>query len=219
VTERDSERRLDAIALIDHRGRMQLITLDDDDPQFVVHGNVCCGDRYEDDIAAKRFLSARNENAEVSIAIEAGALTGTIDFRRRDYEFSLPFSGEYNGPLTLEALAGVYTRTTTPLFGAPTTLTLAIDAAGRLTGSHSNGCMFDGSVSIPSAARSMVRIQMQMSGCGAEAGSSGGWNGSYEGLGILLRNAASPSNPALREDVFYHSTVGPTWLGPQPVGK
>lgn len=221
MTDTDSRRVSAAVALIDHEGEAQLMVLgedDDDEPQFVLHGNVCCAGGFDDEIAGKRFLNDRNEEANVNLRIASGRLTGEFDFRRRDYTMNLGSSGEYGQALTLQSLAGVYTQTTTPLIGFPSTTTLTIDANGQLTGSHTNGCVINGSVSIPNVQRNMVRIAAQMSGCGS-GGSSRQWNGSYDGLGLLLRNSVSPSNPSLRQDVFFHTEIGPTWLGPQSVGK
>jgi hypothetical protein len=64
----------------------------------------------------------------------------------------------------------------------------------------------------------MVRLNLELSDCGGLQ-SSRRWNGKYSGLGIFLRNAVSPSDPSRRQDIFYHSVVGPTWLGPLDVGR
>lgn len=222
VTNEDSDRPSPAVALIDHTGEAQLIVLGEssgDDAQFVLYGNLCCEHRFDEGIAGKRFLNNRDEEARVDVGIDNGRLVGDMEFRNRSYAVNLAPSAEYNQSLTLQSLAGVYTQTTTPLLGLPTTMTLTIDANGQVTGSHTNGCTFNGSASIPDAQHNMVQLTIEVSSCGNRLGSSKQWNGGYEGLGLLLRNAVSPSNPALREDVFYHSVIGPTWLGPQQVGR
>jgi hypothetical protein len=230
AVERDSERSRDVVALIDHGGEAQLMVLaaesdgDDDDEDeddadrgdFVLHGNLCCGASFDGDMAGKRFLDDRNEVGKVDIALAGGSLIGEIELQKNRYTVRLTSSAEYGQSLTLQGLAGVYTQSR-PLSGA--TMTLTIDVNGRLTGSNANGCTFNGGVSIPNPERNMVRLQVQMSGCGSSIFSEKQWNGSYGGLGLLLRNAVSPDNASVRQDVFYHSVIGPTWLGPQSVGR
>ena len=93
------------------------------------------------------------------------------------------------------------------IFGEEVTLTVTIESNGTLTGSYSNGCVFNGNASIPDAAHNMVRLQIDLANCGSQ-GSSKQWNGAYTGLGLLTG-----------DDVFYHSVIGPTWLGPQSVER
>lgn len=222
--EHDSERPRDAVALIDHGGEAQLMVLaadnDDDDGDgdrrdFVLYGNLCCAASFDDDIVGTRFHDRRNEDGKVKIALAGGSLTGEIEFRNNRYTVHLAPSADYGRRLSLQDLAGVYTQSGLTI---GTTMTLSIDVNGRLTGSNANGCAFDGGVSIPNPERNMVRLQVAMSGCGSSRFSEKQWNGSYDGLG-LLRNAASPNNASVRQDVFYHSMVGPTWQGPQSVGR
>jgi hypothetical protein len=68
--------------------------------------------------------------------------------------------------------------------------------------------VFNGSAAIPDASHNMVRLQIDLANCGSR-GSQKAWNGSYAGLGVLLSG----------DDIFYHSVIGPTWLGPQSVQR
>lgn len=218
VTDEDSGRAREGIAFVDLQGDMQLMVLRDrDEPEFVVHGNVCCDATAEEEIEGNRYLNTRDEEAEIEVALSDGRLAGELGFRDRDYEFSLAPLAAYNEPLTLQDLAGVYTRTDASGL-IPQTMTMTIDPDGRLTGSQSNGCILNGTVSVPDSTRNMVSLEIELSECGG-FGSSRRWNGSYRGLGVLLRDAISPSDGVTREDIFYHSIVGPTWLGPQSVGR
>lgn len=194
---------------------------DDDDAVdgFVLHGNACCETHLDTQIAAKQLGETRTEEARLEVELDAGVLRGGIRFRGDRFELALNASPESGQPLTLAELSGTYTRSTLTLLGSQTTLTVTIDANGQLTGSHTNGCVFNGTTSIPDTTRSLVSLQVRLDNCGSSGASSKRWNGEYRGLGILLRDAVSPSNPLLREDVLYHSTVGPAWLGPQSVGK
>lgn len=188
---------------------------DGDRSDFVLYGNLCCAASFDDDIVGTRFRDRRNEDGKVRVTLAGNSLTGEIEFRNHRYTVDLAPSADYGRRLSLQDLAGVYTQSGA-LIGIK--MTLSIDVNGRLTGSNVNGCTFDGGVSIPNPERNMVRLQVEMSGCGSNRLSEKQWNGLYDGLG-LLRNTASSNNASVRQDVFYHSMVGPTWQGPQSVGR
>ena len=76
----------------------------------------------------------------------------------------------------------MYTQSTQTILGEEVTLTVTIDASGQLTGSYSNGCVFNGNASIPDATHNMVQLQIDLANCGSQ-GSSKAWNGAYSGLG------------------------------------
>lgn len=209
--EENSDRRFDAVALIDAQGNAQWLltrqgTFDDDG--FVLFGNVCCESQFEDDVTGKELGETRTRDASIEADLDAGVLEGQLDFDRHDYSFTLSPSAEYNRAVSLAALAGVYTRREGTLFGEEVTLTVTIESNGRLTGSYSNGCVFNGNASIPDAAHNMVQLQIDLANCGSH-GSSKQWNGAYAGLGVLLSG----------DVVFYHSVIGPTWFGPQSVER
>jgi hypothetical protein len=207
----ESHRTYDAVALIDAQGNAQwLLTrqgvLEQDG--FVLFGNVCCESSFADDVTAKELGETRTRDASVEVAAAGGALQGQLRFKGDDYSFTLPPSADYNRVVSLADLAGVYTQRQSTLFGEEVTLTVTIDADGRLTGSYSNGCVFNGSASIPDAAHNMAQLQVDLANCGSH-GSSKQWNGEYSGLGVLLSGDA----------VFFHSLIGPTWFGPQSVER
>jgi hypothetical protein len=207
----DSDRTFDAVALIDADGNAQwLLTRAGvfNDDGFVLSGNVCCESTFEDEVAGKELGATRSRDARLQAQLDGGALTGELQFGRDEYRFTLNPSADYNRAVPLATLAGVYTRSTNSIFGEEVTLTLTIDANGALTGSYSNGCVFNGSASIPDATHNMVRMQIDLANCGSH-GSSKQWNGAYSGLGVLLSG----------DEVFYHSVIGPTWLGPQSVER
>jgi hypothetical protein len=207
----DSNRTYDAVALIDAQGNAQwLLTrqgvLEHDG--FVLFGNVCCESSFNDNVTAKELGETRTRNASIEVAAASGALRGGLRFNGDDYSFTLPPSADYNRAVSLAALAGVYTQRESTLLGEEVTLTVTIDANGRLSGSYSNGCVFNGSASIPDATHNMVQLQVDLANCGSH-GSSKQWNGAYAGLGVLLSG----------NDVFFHSVIGPTWFGPQSVER
>jgi hypothetical protein len=204
---------------VEASGALQLLVLEDaNEPQFVLHGNVCCEREANDAVNSLEYLETRERRTNLEVRARNGRLVGSFKLRGRDYEFDFQPDGAYQERIDLRSLAGVYTRTIYPRPGSPLTLTLTIGSDGSLTGSHSNGCVFSGSVAIPNPARNMVSVDLELSDCGGFQSSSR-WNGRYGGLGILLRNAVSPTDPSRREDIFYHSVVGPTWLGPLDVGR
>lgn len=209
--EQDSDRRFDAVALIDAQGNAQwLLTREGvlDGGGFVLFGNVCCGSQFEDPVTGKELGETRTRNGSAQAEVDGAMLRGELRFDSEDYSFTLNRSADYDRAVSLAALAGVYSRRTNTIFGEEVTLTVTIEANGRLTGSYSNGCVFNGNASIPDATHNMVQLQIDLANCGSQ-GSSKQWNGAYTGLGVLLSG----------DDVFYHSVIGPTWLGPQSVER
>lgn len=210
-------------ALIAANGDIHLVVSDNGGlaatPQLVVHGNLCCESKVKLDLASRRVLDARTDTAKFEAEVKGTALTGKFKVRGDDYEFELARSARYGETLTLAGLAGTYTRNVVVLLGPSTTYTVTIDASGRLTGSHTNGCVYNGTATVPDAPRNLVKLDVQLSNCPSSITGSGSLNGSYSGLGILLRDVTAPSNILMRADVLYHSLVGPAWLGPQPVER
>lgn len=210
--EEDSDRQFEAVALIDAEGNAQWLLARDgvlDDHSFVLFGNVCCEAQFDDDVTGKELGETRTRDSSIEAQVEGGVLSGELRFDRDDYRFTLNASPDFGRAVSLATLAGVYTRRESSIFGEEVTLTVTIDANGQLTGSYSNGCVFNGQASIPDASHNMVRLQIDLANCGSSRGSSKAWNGAYTGLGVLLSDDA----------VFYHSVIGPTWLGPQSVER
>jgi hypothetical protein len=211
ASQRDSNRTFDAVALIDATGdaQWQLTrgALFGNDG-FVVFANVCCEAQFEDDATGKNLGETSTRDASVSVEVGNNVLSGELQFRSETYDFALNAASEYNRSISLAELAGVYTRRDETIFGEEVTLTVTIESSGQLTGSYSNGCVVNGSASIPDSSHNMVQLQMQLANCGS-GGSSKQWNGAYAGLGLLLSG----------DDIFYHSVIGPTWLGPQSVER
>jgi hypothetical protein len=217
IVDEDSERERQGIAFVDRSGELQVLAVRDAEPEFVLHGDVCCEASADRDVAARRHLSTREDEAELEASVSNGGLQGRFEFRDREYEFTFEPHPAYLQGLTLGALAGVYTGSAFEQDDAHM-MTLTIDPDGTMTGSHSNGCILNGVATIPDPARNMVRLEVELSSCG-EAASSRRWNGAYRGLGVLLRDVLSPNDGATRTDVFHHSIVGPTWLGPFEVAR
>jgi hypothetical protein len=206
------------VALIDREGRTHVAVLEDSADDFLVYGEACCEAELEAEFGGERYLRSDDESAEVKAELASGRLGGEFEFRKRTYEFSLAPDAAYAQGVTLQDLAGVYSRSTSSLLGRQT-LTIALDASGRLTGSHSNGCTYEGSATIPDPTRNMIRFAVQIDGCGSQTSSSRRWNGAYTGLGVLLRDAPAPGDAAAREDTLQFSLIGPTWFGLLSVGK
>jgi hypothetical protein len=211
ATEEDSNRTFETVALIDAQGNAQWLLLRAgllQDDGFMVFANVCCESTFADDVIGKELAETRTRDGSIEAEVAGGVLNGELQFHDDEYRFSLNASADYNRSVSLAALAGVYTRRTDTIFGEEVTLTVTIDPNGQLMGSYSNGCVFNGNASIPDAAHNMVQLQIDLANCGSR-GSSKQWNGAYTGLGVLLTG----------DDVFYHSVIGPTWLGPQSVER
>ena len=213
ATREDSDRTYDAVALVDADGNAQWLftrgNLVNDNDGFVLFANVCCETQFSANVSGKELGETSAHDADLEAAIAGSTLGGELQFRRDHYRFTLNRSSDSDRSVSLAALAGVYTRNESTLLGEEVTLTMTIAADGGITGSYSNGCVFNGSASIPDAAHNMVRLQIDLANCGSSRGSSKTWNGTYTGLGVLLSG----------DDTFYHSVIGPAWLGPQTVEK
>jgi hypothetical protein len=187
-------------------------------PELVVYGNVCCESKFDLDLPSKRYLSDRESSAKVQLELKE-QLAGKIKIRNDEYEISLDRLARYDENVTMADLAGTYSRTITVFLGPSSTYTMTLDPSGRLTGSHTNGCVYNGTATLPDAPRNLLKLEVQLSNCPSSITGSGSWNGTYAGMGVLFKDAAAPSNPTQRADILFHSLVGPTWLGPQPVER
>jgi hypothetical protein len=108
-----------------------------------------------------------------------GAAPGMMDGRFAgvgDREtFHAAMSPVWNRPASLADLAGVYARTNS----AGYSISVAIDAAGRITANDSRGCVLNGTASVPDPAHNLYRLNATVTSCGA-------FDGTYAGMGTLL---------------------------------
>lgn len=202
---------MEALAFSAPSGNTHLILLPPQDSDFVLHGQLCCGPALDESLSGVSVRSRRSEEASLEANVNSGIFAGEFEFDDRDYRFTLQKQPASTTLLTSPALAGVYTRTRS---GQVSTTTVAINSDGQVTGAMEDGCAFGGTVSIAQAARNVVRFQVQMTNCRPQR-----YNGAYTGLGVLLPNEVSPSDPTRRETVLRYSLVGPTWLGMESVGR
>jgi hypothetical protein len=223
TVEPKSGSALSGRALIAGNGDVQLIVTATSaltaSPELVVFGNVCCESKVDLDLQSTRYLSERVNGARFEAELKGGTLSGKFKIRGDDYEFSLDRSARYDEPVTLADLAGTYTRTITVFLGPSSTYTVTLDPSGQLNGSHSNGCVYSGAASMPDPPHNLVRLNVELSNCPSSITGSGSMNGTYSGLGALFKDVTAPSNPTQRTDVLFHSLIGRTWLGPQPVER
>jgi hypothetical protein len=188
-------------------------------PEFVVFGNVCCEGKVDAQLQSREYMTEQVREATFEAERKDGALTGKLKVRGDDYSFALERSLRYDESVTLADLAGTYTRTIRVFLGPTSTYTVTLDPSGQLTGSHTNGCVYNGAASLPDAPRNIVKINVELRNCPSSITGSGSMNGSYTGLGLLLRGTTAPSDATKRADVLFHSFIGRTWLGPQPVER
>ena len=216
-------RVLSGRALIAANGDAQLIVTQSSvltaSAELVVFGNVCCEAKVDAELQSIRYLTARTNGARFEAELKGARLSGKFKVRGDDYDFALDRSARYDEPLTLPGFAGTYTRSTTVFLGPNSTYTVTLDPSGRLTGSHTNGCIYNGTASMPHVAHNLVKLEVELRNCPSSITGSGSMNGVYSGLGILFRDVAAPNDATQRADVLYHSLIGPTWLGPQPVQR
>jgi hypothetical protein len=115
-------------------------------------------------------------------AVAAGALTGHVSGMGDTYAFRAAMSGMWNRPSSLATLAGVYTRSTVTGY----TVTLAIGADGRLSGSDTRGCVLNGLATAPDPGRNLYRLTATVTSCGT-------LSGEYAGMGTLVDATAMSS--------------------------
>jgi hypothetical protein len=108
-------------------------------------------------------------------SMTAGALAGHVSGMGDTYSFRAEMSGMWDRPASLATLAGVYTRSTVTGY----TITLAIGADGRLSGSDTRGCVFSGFATVPDPGRNLYRLTATVTSCGT-------LNGDYAGMGTLV---------------------------------
>jgi hypothetical protein len=183
---------------------------------FVVYGDVCCKTTFEADAGAQSMSMGDKATTRLRGSLSSGMLVGSFDFGGEPYSFSLAPSPIQERGLTLEELAGVYTSQLPVQFGGTVQYTLSIMPNGAISGSHANGCIYNGTVSIPNPSRNLFRLRMQLSNCPGSG--LGQRNGDYEGLGQLIRNALvlEPGGvTTTTKQLFYFSLIGPVWLGTQ----
>lgn len=114
--------------------------------------------------------------------VAAGALTGHAIGMGDRYSFRVEMSEMWNRPASLAALAGVYTRSTVTGY----TVTLAVGADGRLSGSDSRGCVLNGFATVTDPSRNLYRLTATLTSCGT-------LDGDYAGMGTLFDAAAMSS--------------------------
>jgi hypothetical protein len=219
----DDGSALNARALITQAGDAQVIVTAASaltaQPQFVVYGNVCCAASVDKKLDSIAYFEERVRDGTFKAAVVNGSLVGAMKVRGTDYEFSLGKSPRYDEALTLQDLSGTYSRTTIVFLGPDSTYTITVDPSGQVTGSHTNGCVYNGAISLPDASHNIFKLDMQLANCPRSISGSGSADGHYSGLGLLLRDVTAPSDATKRTNVLYHSLVGPTWLGQQPTER
>ncbi|HEY4366367.1 MAG TPA: hypothetical protein VGN07_03975 [Steroidobacteraceae bacterium] len=185
---------------------------------FVVHGNLCCAAGFRGALNAEPIISGAKSTVQIDGSLSSGMLVGTFDFAGKPYSFSLAPTPTYAETLTMQDLAGVYTRTQVAFFGNATTVsTIAVTANGTITGTDAGGCIYNGNVVIPDTSHNMFRLNVQISNCDSTVLSLR--NGEYTGFGMLVRNVATVGAATAQTQLFYYSLIGPVWLGPQGLGR
>jgi hypothetical protein len=101
----------------------------------------------------------------------SGHFAGSGDAGR----FQLMLDSMWNRPSSLQALAGVYTRSSWTGYS----MTMSIDTNGQMVANDSRGCSINGTVTIPDTTRNLYSISANVSSCGT-------LDGSYLGKGTLL---------------------------------
>jgi hypothetical protein len=120
--------------------------------------------------------------------IAAATLDGTVSTADRlvgDYsstldegQFILDYVPSYETDSSLDLMVGVWTFDMAGAGGGVYTVTWDVDANGVIFGTDTNGCVFDGDVSLIDTSYNAYRITVDVTLCGAI-------NGEYSGLAYL----------------------------------
>jgi hypothetical protein len=218
-TAQAGARVLTARALVSAAGELHLLTTANSSltapSEFVIYGDVCCEAQIDTQLSSKSYAEEREHTVLFRGEIAGNTFSGEARIRNQIYRFALERSSRYDEPTTLRDLAGTYMRQITgpPARGSAYTVTL--DTNGTFTGSHTNGCVYAGTVSIPDPTSNLAKLSVQVGNCPRGPRAEGFINGNYSGFGFLARDIVSPTDATKRTTAFIHSLVGPVWQGMQ----
>lgn len=140
------------------------------------------GDRFSATLTGHMYEGAHfpdgTNHGTASFMIEHhsnGTMSGHYDGNGDNGTFNMGTTPMWDRPASLDAVAGVYTRSTSSGY----TMTMTIGANGVLTGSDSKGCVFNGTLSVPDPTHNLYAIEATVSSCGS-------LDGNYRGMGTLV---------------------------------
>ena len=105
----------------------------------------------------------------------SGMMSGTYSGAGESGTFSMTMDPMGTRSASMQMVAGTYTRSNSSGY----TVTMTVDSNGQMTGSDTQGCVFNGTVSVPFPAHNFYGMNMTVTSCGA-------LNGSYNGMGTLV---------------------------------
>jgi hypothetical protein len=150
---------------------------------YATCGSCLAGERVADRHEFKLLAITPRELAHESIStLDRMAQRGIV-------EFSVPYDQAFERPWGIANLQGIYTTSQ----GTGYTLTIVVDAAGRLSGVDTNGCDLQGEISNRSRGFNYHDVVLDVSRCGKRSGR-------YDGM------AAQISDPAGRATELFLST-------------
>ncbi len=148
--------------------------------QVSVSGTALSGTLTEYRGAFRRFsgldgVSSVDIDGSVSTA---DSLSASFTTQGGSAQIELNYRASYEEGSSLDLTAGVWSFGEAFLGGGAYTVTLDIDADGKLFGSDSDGCVFSGGVSIIDYRYNVYRAVVRIDNCG-------NFDGDYSGLGFL----------------------------------
>jgi hypothetical protein len=166
----DSQSWPDVVALIDSTGRTNIILqrTGGGDDQF--RGNLVSSQGTLD--SSESFLSLFGFSGDLSDVFSltqgyvspGSALTATLSTAGsfpRTATLNLTYDTVYDRPASLALVSGTWGET----IGTTYTLTLAIDSAGTINGSDSQGCVYSGTVRIPDRDHDLYTLNVDIQSC------------------------------------------------------
>ena len=165
----DSVSFTNALAMIDGAGHTNIIpqAAGTDDSQF--RGTLAASDGAIDTgvSALTLFDTAGNLNDIFSVqqgyVVPASALAATLSSSGsfpRPATLNLTYDNIYDRPASLGLVSGIWGET-----HGTYTITLAIDGAGTINGSDTNGCVYSGTVRIPDPTHDLYALKMDIQSC------------------------------------------------------
>ncbi|MEJ2686777.1 MAG: hypothetical protein P8124_06115 [Gammaproteobacteria bacterium] len=165
----DSVTFADVLAIVDGAGNANIVLqrAGTGDSQF--RGTlVAAGGTIQTSVSSlSLFDSAGNLNDIFSVqqgaVVPAGSLAATLSSSGsfpRTATLNLAYDNIYDRPVSLSLISGIWGET-----HGTYTITLAIDGAGTVNGSDTNGCVYSGTVRIPDPAHDLYALKMDIHSC------------------------------------------------------
>jgi hypothetical protein len=186
---------------------------------FIASIEQCCAPASTPVIARTSSLGGTPGTSLVTMSHSyAGPLTATIRYANQTYQVSLERDRTRPELISMQTLAGVYSGTYSASISTPTSWTLTIESAGRVTGSDGFGCSWSGTAATSLSGVNAFKLALEATGCAGAAQVITPISGGYVAMGRFSESEPTrtryPGQP-----VIDFTIVGPVWLGRQMLAR